>query len=64
MRIISTRSIRHAALGLLALLAGLATAACSDDTGATTTAPSSSGWPCSPLNPLPPPTCKNLENGQ
>ncbi|WP_329789782.1 hypothetical protein V1227_37030 [Lentzea sp. DG1S-22] len=27
---------------------------------ATTTAPSSSGWPCSPLNPLPPPTCKNM----
>lgn len=28
-----------------------------------TTAPSS-GWPCSPLNPLPPPTCKNLESGE
>ena len=31
MRIFSTRSVRRAALGLLALLAGLGTAACSDD---------------------------------
>lgn len=32
---------------------------------ATTTSPTqTSGWPCSPLNPLPPPTCKNLEGGQ
>lgn len=31
---------------------------------ATTTPPPSSGWPCSPLNPLPPPTCKNQDNGR
>ncbi|HVL18992.1 MAG TPA: DUF4331 family protein [Gemmatimonadales bacterium] len=37
MRIISTRSIRHAALGLLALLAGLGTAACSDDSSGPST---------------------------
>src|SRR4026207_2068830 len=37
MRIISTRSIRHAALGLLALLAGLGTAACSDDSNGPST---------------------------
>ncbi|MET8757172.1 hypothetical protein [Lentzea sp. NPDC004782] len=28
----------------------------------TTPPPQTSGWPCSPLNPLPPPTCKNMGN--
>ncbi|MGW4209994.1 hypothetical protein ACWEIJ_18540 [Lentzea sp. NPDC004789] len=28
----------------------------------TTPPPETSGWPCSPLNPLPPPTCKNMGN--
>ncbi len=37
MRIFSTRSVRRAALGLLALVAGLGTAACSDDSNGPST---------------------------